>query len=121
MGYLATVFDSFAKPFPREQPWLDYWQVAGDASAGRVSISNVTLTNWTSSAACPTTALQSNPSSVDLDAVHQVPLFGLFTCSSQNFIAGRFDSGAYFFKNVRFLSGCTYLKRKYHAVRIVIL
>ena len=71
-GYLATVFDSFEKPFPRQQPWLDYWEVVGDASAGTVSISNVTLTNWTATGSCAMRAMQTNPSSLDLNAVHQV-------------------------------------------------
>lgn len=86
-GILTPVFESYAKPFPRQQPWLDYWRVVGDASPGVVDITNITLSDWTKQpywSECPTSALQVNPSSLDLNPVHQVkPCLYIFhmTCS----------------------------------------
>ena len=73
-GVLATVFDTFQKPFPRQSPWLDYTAVVGDASSGLVSMSGFTLANWTLAGACGrgTAAFRQNPSSVDLNPVQQV-------------------------------------------------
>ena len=44
----------------------------GDASAGIVTIGNITLTNWTAAGSCANIALQTNPSSLDLNTAHQV-------------------------------------------------
>ena len=71
---LATVFNTFQKPFPRRLPWLDYTAVVGDASPGLVSMSGFTLANWTAAGACGhgTAAFRQNPSSMDLNPVQQV-------------------------------------------------
>ena len=71
---VATVFDTFQKPFPRQWPWLDYTAVVGDASPGLVSMSGFTLANWTVADACGpgTAAFRQNPSSMDLNPVQQV-------------------------------------------------
>ena len=69
VGLLGPVFDSFEKPFPRAEPWLDYWRVVGDASPGLVILEHVTLANWTDP---NQQALQPNPTSLDINPVYQV-------------------------------------------------
>lgn len=63
------MFDAFVKPFPPREPWLDTSQVVGDASPGFVSLTNLTLVNWTADG-CGS-AVGANPTAVDLESVQQ--------------------------------------------------